>query len=267
MIRTDTSAADVAKTWMYGVFRGLGAQVFLYPLEVIKTNQQMSEKLISGWAVTRQIWKDFGVKGFTQGFAPQLAKVLLRQGWWWPVIIYFPPLLSGYQVSPLMQQAITGVAVASVDTVVNSPLDRVRILLSTGKKRDMNFASFFRDGWQGAGPYWKKESVKWAAFLMGQHYFRKHLSSGDGKPLSLFQIAQASFYLSFIANIAISPLDVITTLKQGKKLSILESAHREKLPLLQILQRMYRGFPLNFTMTMLQITATVFLIDWLEVKK
>lgn len=247
----NTESSHVLEALGWGVARATVVNTLTYPLEVIKTNLQVDRST-----------KTAGVAGLFKGFAPNFAKVIIRQSVWWPAVAYVPDKLSAYPLSSTQRSVILGVSVAAMETLVNSPLERWRILSSTGTDNQITIRSFLKDGWSGFFPYLWRQSMTWSLFFIGQHQFNKPYKKGhEQMQLTHIQVLTTATKLSLVANVIINPFDTINSIKQsGGQLNFMENP-------LKKLGVLYRGFPLNFAIMLIQTTATVWLMDVIETKR
>jgi hypothetical protein len=256
--KRSTSENTLSNILAMGAVRSAVVNTIVYPIEVIKTNQQVTFSLKTHEAALN-LFRSSGFKGFFKGFSAHFSKGIIKQTAWWPAIAYIPPELAKYNLSSTKKSLITGISVGTLDALVNSPLEKWRILASIDKKSSINHQSFLKEGWSGFFPYWRRQSVTWSLFFIGQHHFNKPYKKESGnKPLSVFQVVSTSTKLSLIANLIINPFDTLNTIKQS-------GAQNFKMSLRNV-RILYRGFPLNFLSTMIQTTATVFLMDVIESK-
>jgi len=248
-----------------GAVRSAAVNTLTYPIEVVKTNQQVNFSLKSYEAALR-LFKSDGFKAFFRGFPAHFSKGMIRQTVWWPAIAYIPPKLSKYDLSSTEQSVILGTSVATADAVINSPLEKWRVLASVGKGSSINTRSIIKEGWSGFFPYWRRQSVTWSLFFIGQHHFNKPYKNGnENKRLTTFQVLSTSVKLSVIANLIINPFDTLNTIKQsGSGNNYQKSNFKLSFKNVRVL---YRGLPLNFLSMMIQTSATVFLIDVIETNR
>jgi hypothetical protein len=236
-----------------------------YPLEVVKTNQQISSSSAKSYEIIYDLFKKDGVAAFYRGFLPHLIKGMIRQTLWWPAIAYVPPILKKHNISSLQQCAITGCSIATLDALVNSPLEKWRVLSSIGHHPSLQLGSILKEGWSGFLPYWRRQSITWSLFLLGQGHFTKQYKKGEEtKPLTGQQVLMTSAKLSLIANLIISPFDTLNTINQS---GLNQTSKMVNEGLVKKVRQLYRGLPLNFLTMMINTTATVFLMDLIETRK
>lgn len=257
--RSDSTQGSLPYVIGYGALRSSIVNTFTYPLEVIKTHQQTGVLSLAGHQVALQLLEKDGIKGFYKGFAPHFIKGIVRQTLWWPSIVYIPPFLGKRSFTPFQQCVITGLGIASMDAMLNSPLERWRVLAITGNNNERGKASRVSDGWKGSFPYMRRQWVTWTLFLIGQRHFNKpYKQENEAKQLALPQVLSTACKLSLIASLAINPFDTLNTIRQGgsdRKISFLK---------VKDVAFLYRGFPVNFLINLIQTSGTVFVIDLIE---
>lgn len=245
------------KSCLLGIVRGLVVHTFIYPLETIKTHQQCQNQGKIN-QIAKQIWQQEGFKGFYRGLLPQLINTSIKQAWCWPLMIGIPDFLDRYHLSMIQKQALTGLTIATANTVL-TPLEKARISAIYSQKK-FNLANLSKKDWQGFSSNWAKLSVDWSVFLVSQQYFRDREQSGQ-EALTLTQLTKIGIKVAFIASLATAPFDVANTLKQSQniKASSLFSGN--------IISNLYRGWPINVTKLMIHNIASVILIDRLSLNK
>lgn len=149
-----------------------------------------------------------------------------------------PLVLHPLQLGSLTDQALTGFSIATVDAMILTPLERMKIL--SARKGD-NFRAF---EWRGFTAYWTKLSVNWVAFLVAQKYLRDRNTTD--KPLTLPQLMKIGVQVAVIVSIASAPFDVANTRKQ------INATHKIS---------EYRGWPLSALSLVIHNIATVVVLD------
>lgn len=243
------SLENFGKVWAYGAIRGTIVNLILYPTEVIKTNQQASSTSVKSYEVFKKLVKSHGLSSLYSGCSAQIGKTILRQGWWWPMIIYLPPVLEKQGVSTLGQQVLTGIGVGTIDTIFTTPLDKLRVLRSTQNHQNVTPSVLLKEGWKGAAAYWQRQSITWASLLYGQKYFRKsQQSKNEQGRLHFLSILDVSTRLSLIASLAITPFDSKNTRTQSEGFSSPSSSKmvpQQRKPVLERVKMLYRSFSID----------------------
>ncbi|MBS0619959.1 MAG: hypothetical protein JSS61_00670 [Verrucomicrobia bacterium] len=240
----DATPPPVWQSSMCGLVRTMGATLFVCPLQVIKTHQQLGGGRCD--RVAASIWEKRGFRGFYAGAAPHLAKWAYREIWVWPMITIVPPSLDPCHVGPLAQQALTGLSIATIDTAL-APLDRARILLSCNER--LTFSDFFRRGWSGLGSQWRRQASHWASFLVFQKIFRDQ----EGSQPTLSQLTVAGIKTTLATSFIAAPFDAANTLRQ---MGIPRHQWRT----------LFRGLPISAFATGIHGVSGVVLIGLLERK-
>ncbi len=244
---------DFSLPWisLCGVGRGLVVQSLTYPLEVIKTHQQALLSQERSYQIAWRLFQQSGVRSFYLGLTPQLVRSCCNQAWCWPMMTKIPLLLEGS--SPAVQQAMTGLAIATVGACVTTPLEKARIQWALEKPFS------WKKGWNGIGIHWTKLSAGWCTFLVAQEGLRKRYYISSGKQtLPLSQSVLIGVQVALIVSVTSAPFDVANTLKQSEslRLRVLFSGN--------ILRKMFRGWPLNAATLVVHNTTSVALLDRLR---
>jgi hypothetical protein len=257
----DISKSNLFSSVVLGMTRGLAVQTIIHPLEVIKTQLQCEAVHVNSYQVALQIFKKQGMNGFYNGLRPKLFGTCLSQAWRWPMIIGIPPILERYQIGSLQQQAITGIAIAS-SSVLTTPLEKARIkAIVNSDEKKQSIIEMYKAGWRGFTIHWTKLSVNWSAFLISQKVLRDRAKKPDQIKLSFSQLALIGTQVALIVSVASAPFDVAHTLKQAKDLSPMQIFSEN------IIQKMFRGFPLSAAALIIQNIASIILLEKLSPAK
>lgn len=255
----DSSNGSWQKSSLLGVVRGVTVHSIIFPLEVIKIQQQASLKKEMSYRIAANLLRTEGIGGFYRGIVPQLVKTSLKQAWCWPIITELPKKLERYRVNPYVQQFLTGLSIATIDAAITTPLERLKILTIVNKPRELSFKNIYKEGWYGFRAHWSKLSVSWVLFLLAQKYFReRYREKSGGQPLSLPQLMDIGIRVAFVVSLCTAPFDVANTLKQSRNINPI-SLFSGNWP-----GKMYRGWPLNMLALVIHNIASVILINKLN---
>ena len=186
---------DWQESARFGLYRGFAVQLCICPLDVIKTQQQAH----GGKAY--DIFRERGIKGgLYKGLQPQLAKMVLKQAWTWPMITHLP---SCFPFSPMGQQIATGLTIATVNAVCLTPFEKIKVQLQLGQQIS------WEKGWSAVGPNFRKLSVSWIAFMGAQHALR-----GERK-LTTWETMKVGVQTAGIVGLVKAPFDWKNTISQG----------------------------------------------------
>jgi len=251
---TDTQSNYLTSS-LLGIARGLCVHSLIYPMEVIKVQQQQHFNQEKSYQVFFRLFKEGGFASFYRGILPQLMKTSIKQAWCWPIIVELPAYLRQYNVKPFTQQAATGLAIASIDAIISTPLERAKMLSIVAAKSSFSLRKIYKNGWFGLVTHWAKLTIAWSTFLVSQKYLREKYSN---QKLTLYQSIIVGIKVAAVVSIASAPFDVANTLKQSqnKNLTFLFSGHP--------LRNMYRGWPLNALSLIIHNTASIVVINQLD---
>lgn len=239
------------------VARGIGTEILVCPIELIKLRQQCSNKSESSYKVAKQIFQNEGIRSFYNGLTPQLLKTCVKQVWCWPMIIELPKFFKFYGLNDFEQQIATGISISTVDSFGTVHLEKVRVVYATSKKTSLPLIDILKEGWKGFSTYWVKRSVNMVAFLTAQEYLRKNNREGSEelKPYEMLKVgAEVALFVSCVG----APFDLANTLKQAKNLNPLHLLNRKDIV------KLYRGWPMNTLSLVIQNIASIFLFEKLR---
>jgi hypothetical protein len=206
---------DLIRSSSLGFMRGIGVYGALYPLEVIKTLQQAEEISLRADQAAARIFQERGIRGFYAGFTSKLMETGVKQLVTWPILIeLMPPLLAPHKLHPLVEQGITGVAVASVNALLSAPFNKKMITSIVQDKRVFSFSQ----AWSGLATHWMNQSVSWVAFLVSQKFLRdQYQQRVDRKKLTLGELAGIGSTVAIFVSVVTSATDRANTLKQCQR--------------------------------------------------
>ncbi len=241
------SLRHAMKSSGWGLLYGLTIQTLIYPLEVVKLLQQDPLCNQRCDQIARELFQKSGPQAFYSGISAKLVESGHKQLWRWPLIIELPRLLKRCGYSEREQQALTGLAIASIDAFFSTPFDALKLAAIYRLQR--------RVSWRGFPTFWLKRSVEWVTFLEAQSYFSNR-QQREQKRLHLMQALTVALQTTAAVSVARAPFDVMNTLYQtGQALPL------KNLSPLEHLRRMYRGSPLGFSTLLIYNFGTTIFID------
>lgn len=260
-----------------GTARAFVIQSLVFPLEVIKTQQQMPGNQERCYQVAGRLFRNEGIWSFYKGLRPQLAKTLIKHSICWPMITGFPPVLDRYRVQPLLQQCCIGVGIASFDAFILTPLEKRKVQSIVGTQTPISFKSIHSvlSHWRGMWLIWTKSFTGWSTFLVSQEYYRYKAREISGKQkLTIPQLMGIGGGVAITVSLVTAGFDVANTQKQAEKLISPEASGQKKQtfgfknasPFFWKLgvRQMYRGWPMNALTLIAHNVASVILIDKLK---
>ncbi len=206
---------DLIRSSSLGFVRGVGVYGALYPLEVIKTLQQAEATALLSHQAAARIFQERGMRGFYAGFSSKLMETGVKQLVTWPILIeLMPPLLAPHQLHPLVEQGVTGVAVASVNALLSAPFNKKMITSIVHDQRAFSFSQ----AWSGLRTHWVNQSASWVAFLVSQKFLRDQYQQRVGrKKLTLKELAGIGSTAALFVSVVTSATDRANTLKQCQR--------------------------------------------------
>lgn len=250
----DPKKANLMDSVFWGVMRGIFVHTLIYPFEVIKIRQQCLSTPEKSYRVAWGIFQKEGMHPFYNGLPFQLLKTGLKQVWCWPMITGTPIFLSRYNIGNLCEQALTGVAISTIEAVVTTPLERAKILAALTGKNVFSLKSVYKDGWRGFATHWVKASVNWSVFLVTQKFLRDRYHKKKDK-LSFPQLIEIGVQVAVIVGLVSAPFDIANTLKQARNHSVFSLLSKKTI------RGFYRGWPLSTLSLMIHNVASVIVID------
>lgn len=241
---------DILEQSGWGLMYGLTIQIVIYPIELIKSRQQDPLCHQKCYQIAQELFRTGGVRAFYCGLSSKFIEIGYKQLWRWPVIMQLPPFLKQYGYNENQQQALTGMAIGTINSFFTTPWD--------GRRLAAIFSLPQKISWHGFPTYFSKNIIEWTTFLVAQNYFSNRQERENGT-LHLTQSFIVALQTSICVSCAKSPLDVANTLRQtGKSLCLKNMSPSE------LLKRLYRGAPLSFSALLIYNFATTIFIDSLK---
>jgi hypothetical protein len=125
------------KASVLGAIRGGACLILEHPLDSIKTQWQDKTYFKSTNELVTHIYREKGIMGFYRGFIPNLVRVMSKNFYRWPLMIFFPRFYDKNLPSLLRQKftgitkILTGLSIANIEIFIMTPLDRIKIFLMT----------------------------------------------------------------------------------------------------------------------------------------
>ena len=121
-----------------------------HPFDVVKTRYQANPEEGSIRSVANKIYSTNGLKGFYSGAVPNAMRLAGKQMYRWPMMLGFPPffketLPKDFRTKyPSSIKIATGLTIASLETFVICPLERLKVYLMTNDVKSEKITFFFR---------------------------------------------------------------------------------------------------------------------------
>jgi hypothetical protein len=257
--RVDNSTSiHLIKTSLWGVARGIAVHSLIYPLEVVKIRQQCSGKSEKSYRIALTLFRQEGAKPFYQGLSADLLRTSLKQLWSWPMMTGLPLFLEGHDIADYRREIFTGLAIATIDAAVSTPLERMKITSAFTGKSTFSFSNVYKDGWTGFTTHWTKLCVNRSTFLTAQKYFRDRAQKKPEEKLSLRELTIIGVKSALVVSVIGAPFDMGNTLKQALNISPTHLFSRK------VVSNWYRGWPLSMLCLAVHNVASAIVIDKLE---
>ena len=173
---------------LIGAIRGAISLIIEHPLESIKTQWQDKNTITSARKIVNEIYKTKGLTGFYRGFSPNCARVVFKNCYRWPMMLYFPSLFDKILPENLISnfsslpKILTGIAIANIEVFIICPLDRLKIFFMTSASKGVNMFKYFyinhkenmmRELFRGLGVSFWRSNVSWVSFLYLDDKFKR----------------------------------------------------------------------------------------------
>ncbi len=243
MKKTETFSEDVstsARLMFTSALQRSLVGVIEYPLECIKTRWQANPQLKTMREVVTYSYKLYGLRGFYDGFIPNLPKRLPIQLFRWPMILELPSyyrkrLTDNHQDyrMDIVANLLAALTIASIETPLAAPFDTCRLDMIINRKNKNSLLNYlreqkqFRQHFKGIHVLYIKEIFGWGSFLIPFNIGREY-SKNKQKSLNPIHILSISALCGIANAIAVTPWDIIRNYFQKNKntphLSLKESA-------------------------------------------
>jgi hypothetical protein len=173
-----------------GALRGGLCLIIEHPLESIKTQWQDNHQIKSTRNIIKNIYLQKGIVGFYRGFVANFIRVISKNFYRWPMMIFFPRLyeknlpLGARKKYPGLAKILTGLSIANLEILILCPLDRIKIFLMTSKFSASNSSKTFYfyheyktkllcELFRGIEPTFWRSNVSWISFLYLDYKIKK----------------------------------------------------------------------------------------------
>lgn len=204
--------------WLYfkasweGALRGGALLIIEHPLESIKTQWQDKIQFKSKKEIVHNIYKEKGLVGFYRGFVPNLIRVMSKQFYRWPMMLFFPRLYSKYLPNrikkkfPTINKILSGFTIANIEIFLICPLDRMKIYFMTMTGTSalatshlisnffiINKNKLIPELFRGLESSFWRSNISWISFLYLDEKFKQiwkksKLRSGKSQELTYFDL-------------------------------------------------------------------------------
>ncbi len=280
--KIDNQYLDASLT---GAARGITGLPLEHPFDCVKTNWQAAPHLPSASKVAQQIYADKGIRGFYAGALPNGTRMVIKQSYRFPMMVSFPEFYStrlpeGVKKNlPHAEDALTGVTIASLESGVITPLERLKVMIMTSDKANRSVLKFFSENkshvfqelFRGFKACFLRQVVTWSTFSVADAFFKKKAreltNKKEKEALDFPSLMGVSLLVGAVNTAAVMPFDFVKTqlqkqnpLQQGVT-STMRHFIKER-----GLSALYTGWRVKMVHYMLHSAYTVTLLDKLKVK-
>lgn len=160
----------------------------------------------------KAIYSEFGLIGFYSGFLPNCIRVMIKQAYRWPMMIFFPNFYSKLYPKSIVQRfhgltrISSGISIACIETFFVCPIERIKVFLMTRMNKRVRLDDFFKNQsnyraifvslFNGLQAQLFRQILSWTLFLYFEHKFkriaRQVLNTPEEEALSLKTIMVTS---------------------------------------------------------------------------
>ena len=267
---------DYTYASVVGAFRAGILMPLEQPLDYLKTQAQ--SQLYRGPALPfiRDHIKAHGFLKLYSGLIPNTIRASIKQAYRLPLMVGIPNTYRRFLGNENLIQLLTGITLATAETYIICPLERIKIWLMTAPKP--TFQAFTEDR-AGLGDFYKgvnallmRQTLSWVTFLGFTSLFKESVIKYKGQ-VDFYDLIVIGILVGGINTAVIMPADFIKTHKQkfgdlsGR--TILNSfeylTSGEKTCFSKFLI-VYCGWRIRVVHYFMNSVATVHLVDHLEKK-
>lgn len=263
-----------------GAGRGFLGLVIEHPLDTIKTRRQ-ADPMNSTAKITKMIYQEGGIRGFYSGALPNGIRLIGKQTYRWPMMVALP-LFFREALPPSIQKEYpssvkisTGLTIASFETFLICPLERLKVHFMTSEQKGKKIRRFFADHTgnlsqelgRGLNAVYAKQTTIWVTFLVADEKFknweRKRIRSEE---LPLFSLLKVSCFVGSTMTAVNMPFDVVKTNLQKQNHLANEGVFNTIRKIYQMngIRGLYAGWQVRMIQYMIQSTLTVTFLERLE---
>jgi hypothetical protein len=124
---------------VYGVSRGLAGFPIEQPLESVKTQWQANPAIKNEIQITKKIYTQKGIQGFYAGSLPNIARVVLKNLYRFPLMVNTPWLIEKYvpvaAKDRRLSKGLTGVTISAFEAAILCPVERIKTFMMTRESK------------------------------------------------------------------------------------------------------------------------------------
>lgn len=278
---TNDGMRKYAEASLLGAGRGLFGLPIEHPFDTVKTRAQANLETRSIITTITNVYKESGVRGFYSGAIPNATRIAVKQMYRWPMMLGFPPFFKEVLPEniqkdyPSSVKTATGLTIASFETGIISPLERLKVYLMTCKAEQKKISQFFIQNkgkllpelTRGLGAVYVRQMTSWVSFLVADDKFKKwEKARTQSENMSFTSLLRVSFLVGAVNTAANMPFDVLKTNLQKDKFIANQGMLKTLGKIYQThgVRGLYAGWQVRMMQYMIQSVFTVALLERLE---
>ena len=159
-----------------GALRGITGFSLEHPFDCVKTCWQAEPHLSSAKKVARHNYEKKGVLGFYAGAIPNGTRMVIKQAYRFPMMMAFPKFYrerlpeNVKRNAPFVEDALTGISIATLESGIITPLERMKVVIMTSEKMKRSLVQFiarphlFQEAYRGFSASYLRQLVTWSTF-------------------------------------------------------------------------------------------------------
>mmetsp|Transcript_28462 Transcript_28462/g.28240 ORF Transcript_28462/g.28240 Transcript_28462/m.28240 type:complete len:289 (+) Transcript_28462:6-872(+) len=221
-----------------GMLKSIIALPIQHPLDTLKVNYQIQNKLKNEFEVIKHIHAERGgVKGFYYGYMANQSKQIFKASYRYPLLSCLPRFYAGlfgskYEDHKYAMRILTSFSLAIIEATLITPFERLQVFLMTSKFGDSNYRDFFdmiktkarKELFKGYSPYILKQCVSWTIFLQADQFYKYRIRNlfkiPDEKMITGWKLGICSLLTSFTTVLSVMPFDNIKTYLQKHNIEL-----------------------------------------------
>lgn len=128
------------KSGLLGALRSAIGLPYEHPLDCIKTVMQAQPKYVGIIETTKSIYANSGISGFYKGYIPNTLRVMYKQLYRFPLMLWLPQLSSknlaifkDKDLNASLGKLIAGLSLGLIDVFLVTPFERLKVWLMTSR--------------------------------------------------------------------------------------------------------------------------------------
>lgn len=160
-----------------------------HPFDLVKTQMQANPNITSAVLLSKQIYRKSGIRGFYIGGIPNFSRSLLKETYRSPTRGFMKhnlqKMISDSGNHQDLVNLLTGFGMATIDTFIMCPLERLKVWMMTNYTRNKKISSFFtqmnnstdlfRQLFMGLKVSYVRNGAAWMSYLVAEEKIRKKI--------------------------------------------------------------------------------------------